>query len=247
MGKPQTRLSESQKASLCDYYKKNPRIKLDDIGQWAKREFKLSAAPNRTTIGRIIKDSSRYDSVQPQNANIRKTRVITHKPLDEAVATWVLQMEHRKICLSDDLIQRKALQLAKMMDIPTEKFKASNGWLHNFKKRHAFKQFRIHGESGDAQMTGIEEPMQIIRAKISSYDYDDIYNMDETGLFYNLAPDATIASRQIEGMTSIIHRLLIYRSKERQNSYYHWFHHQCNRNGSLGTSLHRTCRETSCF
>jgi len=200
MGKPQTRLSEAQKASVCNYHKKNPRIRLEEIGKWAQTEFKLQAAPDRSTIGRIIKNSTRYDSIQPQNAHLRKARVITHKALEDAMTTWVLQMEHRKICLADDLIQKKALQLAEMMGIPQDKFRASNGWLHNFKKRHAFKQFRIHGESGDAQITGIEDQMRILRAKISLYDHDDIYNMDETGLFYNLAPDTTIASRQIQGL-----------------------------------------------
>jgi len=48
-------------------------------------------------------------------------------------------------------------------------------------------------------MTGIDEHMQILRGKIATYDHDDVYNMDETGLFYNLAPDTTIASSQIEG------------------------------------------------
>ena len=81
-----------------------------------------------------------------------------------------------------------------MMDIPIDKFRASNGWLYNFKKRHAFKQFRIHGESGDAQMTGIDNQLRILCAKIASYDDDDVYNMDEMGLFYNLTPDTTIVS-----------------------------------------------------
>ena len=49
-------------------------------------------------------------------------------------------------------------------------------------------------------MTGIDNQLRILRAKIASYDDDDVYNMDETGLFYNLAPDTTIASRQIEGL-----------------------------------------------
>jgi hypothetical protein len=58
-------------------------------------------------------------------------------------------------------------------------------------------------------MAGIEEIMQILRAKIACYNHDDVYNMDETGLFYNLAPDTTIASSQIEGLYSSENPLLI--------------------------------------
>ena len=209
MAKPPARLTAGQKASVCDYHKKNPCIRFEQIGKWAKREFKLQEAPDRSTIGRIIKQASRYESLQPQEIHLLKAPVIPFKPFEEVMATWVLQMEHRKICLSDALIQKQALRLAKMMDIPEDKFKASNGWLQAFKTRHRFKQFRIHGESGDAQMTGIEEHMQILRAKIASYNHDDVYNMDETGLFYNLAPDTTIASSQIEGLHTLENPLLI--------------------------------------
>lgn len=200
MGKPQTRLTEKQKALVCEYHQKNPRINYEEIGNWAKKEFKLHFAPDRTTVGRILQNSTRYESIQPQNARLLKARVIKHPQLEQALATWVLQMEHQKKCLSDGLIQQKARKLTTMMNISTEDFKASNGWLANFKTRNGLKQHQIHGESGDAQMTGIEEHMQILQAKISSHNHDDVYNMDETGLFYNLVPDKTIASRQIEGL-----------------------------------------------
>jgi Tc5 transposase DNA-binding domain len=205
MGKPQTRLNEKQKALVCEYRQKNPRINYEEIGKWAKKEFKLQFAPDPTTVGRILRNSTRYESIQPQNARLLKACVVKHPHLEQAMATWVLQMEHQKICLSNDLIQHKARTLATMMGIPAESFKASNGWLANFKTRNGLKQHRIHGQSGDAQMTGIEERMQILQTKISGYNYDDVYNMDETGLFYNFAPDKTIASRQIEGCFNLRH------------------------------------------
>jgi hypothetical protein len=46
-------------------------------------------------------------------------------------------------------------------------------------------------------MTGIDEHMQILQAKIASYKHDDVYNMDEMGLFYNFASDTTIAMRWV--------------------------------------------------
>ena len=118
MAKPQARLTAGQKACVCNYHKKNPRIKFEQVGQWAKKKFKLQEAPDRSTIGRIIKQSSRYESLQPHETGLLKAPVIAFKPLEEAMATWILQMEHRKICLSDALIQKQALRLAKMMDIP---------------------------------------------------------------------------------------------------------------------------------
>jgi hypothetical protein len=36
-------------------------------------------------------------------------------------------------------------------------------------------------------MEGFKEQITVIRSKIVKYDYDDVYNMNETGLFYNIA------------------------------------------------------------
>jgi hypothetical protein len=48
-------------------------------------------------------------------------------------------------------------------------------------------------------MEGIEETLETIRSKIKEYNMDNVYNFDETGVFYRMAPDKTIAQRQIEG------------------------------------------------
>ena len=88
-----------------------------------------------------------------------------------------------------------------MLNIPNDQYPSfSNGWLHAFKERNGLKRYCSHGESGDAEMEGIEEKLKDIRSKIAEYNAEDVYNFDETGLFYNLAPDTTIAKRQIEGI-----------------------------------------------
>jgi hypothetical protein len=48
-------------------------------------------------------------------------------------------------------------------------------------------------------MEGIDETIEQIIEKIKQYKLQDIYNMDETGLFYRMSPDKTISTRQIEG------------------------------------------------
>jgi len=76
MAKAQMRLSEAQKSAVCDYCKKNPRLNYEQVGIWVKKEFKLPTAPDRTTIAKIVKDSTRYESVQPQNRRLLKAQVI---------------------------------------------------------------------------------------------------------------------------------------------------------------------------
>ncbi|CAG8633122.1 14181_t:CDS:1, partial [Dentiscutata heterogama] len=52
-----------------------------------------------------------------------------------------------------------------------------------------------HSESGSADLEAIELNLPIIICKTDKYSLRDIYNIDETGLFYSIASDHTIASR----------------------------------------------------
>ena len=105
-------------------------------------------------------------------------------------------MEHRKIRISGDLIKEKGHQFAQSLSIINPP-SFSNGWLQAFNHHHSFHEHRIHGESGDAQMSNIDGLVAVIKGKIAQYEARDVYNMDEMGLFYNLAPDTTISRRQI--------------------------------------------------
>ena len=191
--------SMNQRAAIVKYHAANSTMQYEKIAEWAQKEFKLTSRPNPTTIGRIITNKDAYAELAPQDRHIKRVRVIAHPQLDTALANWVLQMQYQKLRIDTAIIQAKAVQFGRTLDIPDGTLQFSNGWLQKFCKRHRFQEFRIHGESGDAQMQNIEEELQHIKHIIAQYTPDDIYNMDETGLFYNLAPDKTIAQRQIEG------------------------------------------------
>ena len=45
----------------------------------------------------------------------------------------------------------------------------------------------------------LELELAELRTFLSDYDLDDIYNVDETGLFWKLLPDRTLASEQLPG------------------------------------------------
>ncbi|KAI1000937.1 hypothetical protein K3495_g7264 [Podosphaera aphanis] len=59
---------------------------------------------------------------------------------------------------------------------------------------------RQHGESGSVNTELVEQELPPLRALLSGYASRDIFNADETGLFYRMSPDQTISARQTEGM-----------------------------------------------
>ncbi|KAG2070402.1 CenpB-DNA-bind-domain-containing protein [Suillus decipiens] len=74
-------------------------------------------------------------------------RVAKHRPskfpeVEEALVEWLLQMKQQQqnTLLSDNLIRTKAKETARSLQIPDERFKASSGWVENFKHRHNIRK-----------------------------------------------------------------------------------------------------------
>jgi hypothetical protein len=69
-------------------------------------------------------------------------------------------------------------------DAGAKNFKFSNGWLEKFQDRHNIRSLRVYGESGSVNMEELERALPGIRDKLRGFSLRDIYNMDETGLFF---------------------------------------------------------------
>ena len=75
-------------------------------------------------------------------------------------------------------------------------FKASDGWLCRFKFRHGLSNRRTHGESLDASEECVEGFRQELLKLVDkeSLLVGQLYNADETGLYYRSIPECTLAS-----------------------------------------------------
>ncbi|GBM71388.1 Tigger transposable element-derived protein 4 [Araneus ventricosus] len=70
----------------------------------------------------------------------------------------------------------------------------SSGWLYKFKLRHGITGKTVSGESGDVDCETMDDWIQNqLPDLIKGYEQKDIFNADETGLFYNLQPSKTLA------------------------------------------------------
>ena len=93
-------------------------------------------------------------SILPSTTKKQRNSV-RNKPLDEELKQWVLRMWDHGVFLTDDVIKEKAGRTQETLNLfvpPSLRttITFSNGWLHAFKKRHSFKCYKSHGESGDA-------------------------------------------------------------------------------------------------
>lgn len=180
----------------------NPKMTQKMLSEWAKQEFNMVKALSQPAISNIVNKKRQVpDDISESELNLKKPRAVKCGNLDDILASWVIDCQERRIALSWQILQKKALFFADELSIPEEDRPAfSNGWVEKFLLRHNLKSMKLSGERGSADIDAIRAELPSLQRIISRYKASDVFNMDETGLFYCMAPDRTIASRQLGGM-----------------------------------------------
>ena len=75
-------------------------------------------------------------------------------------------------------------------------FVASNGWFERFKRRHGIRFLTISGEKLSADLSSITPYIHRLRGKMQEMNITEnqLYNADESGLYYRLLPAKTFAA-----------------------------------------------------
>ncbi|XP_046663125.1 jerky protein homolog-like [Homalodisca vitripennis] len=99
--------------------------------------------------------------------------------------------------ISGPLLCEKAIQINKKLGGSAD-FKASTGWLKNFKSRHGIRELDIQGEilSGDSAAAEKYKETFSKLLKDEGYSLDLVYNADETGLNWKALPRKSLASKR---------------------------------------------------
>jgi len=99
-------------------------------------------------------------------------------------------MRSANVPLSGSLVQEKARALAALHGI--ENFDCSSGWLWRFKQRNGISSLVISGEANKVDETEINKWLDTFMTEFKAYSPRDVFNLDETGVFFNLLPDRTL-------------------------------------------------------
>ena len=177
-------LTFSQKKELCEKHRDQ---KLS--GVQLAREYEISDS----TVSDILKKSDHWLSIDTSspNANNFREKSSYYPQIEEAMIIWVDQQISRDLILSGPIIQEKAKEFAVLFDI--DNFSASGGWLNNFKRRNNLHSYKISGEAGSAPINEISQMRMELQEILQEYELKDIWNCDETALFWRLEPCKTIA------------------------------------------------------
>ena len=172
------------------------------LSEFAMRQFNLEKEPSQSTISAIINQklkSMSRDAVIADDSK-KRLRTVQYPELEEALRYWVLQCENKRVAISGALIQEQARRFASKFNIPEDEMpKFSVGWLVKFQQRHNLRSVKLCGESGSADEQAIRDHLPGIIEEVKKYRHCDVFNMHETGLFYRMAPDKTIATKNLKG------------------------------------------------
>ena len=106
--------------------------------------------------------------------------------LESRILKWIETMRiFHKEPVSQAAIVHKGLMLAEKMGV--EDFKGSNGWIQKFIRRNNIgHSVRLHGEAASSQAAQFAAEIDDIRDDLKQFKPSNIYNQDETGLFYKM-------------------------------------------------------------
>ncbi|CAG8698035.1 880_t:CDS:2 [Dentiscutata erythropus] len=125
-------------------------------------------------------------------------RAVTVPEVELALKEFMLNYQYRTN-LNDAILIQKVKLLTAGLGVPEGTLQFSSGWLQKFKEHNSIRQIKLQSEAASADNDAITSVLPLLRSKCASYPLHRIYNMDETGLFYYLELDQTLATYRIAG------------------------------------------------
>ena len=96
------------------------------------------------------------------------------------------------------ILQQKGLEFARRLGIENQ-LKCANGQVYRFKQRNGLQKVNFSGEANSASLETLPEEKARLHSLLAKYNEEDIYNADETGLFFRMEPNQTLSTGAVAG------------------------------------------------
>jgi hypothetical protein len=127
----------------------------------------------------------------------RKTgKESTFAEFETVLFTWYQKARTSKILTDGTILREKAKIIAAQLNI--DYFSASNGWVSRFKDRHGLVFKKLAGGSDEVSVKSTDAWLESLPSLLEGYEPCDVYNVDKTGLFFNVLPDRTLVYKGVK-------------------------------------------------
>ena len=177
---------------MCAYKKNHPNATQEEICALGLED---SVEIGQMTSSDILHGAEKWLSTEDLNSTKESKGHFTQ--LEASLWTRFGNISSQSLAISDDMLWMKANEFGESLGVAGLSY--STGWLQGFKKCHGIKMPVIHGESASVEADIVEEERRKLRKTLCGYSRDCIYNIDETGLFFHLEPNKTLATGAVSG------------------------------------------------
>ena len=161
------------------------------------REYRCCLA----TITRISKSPDLITlELTAANGESKRERPLAFPQTDLSLFIWFSQARALDFSVDDLLLRQKAQEFA--IEAGETTFSGSNGWLYSWKNRHGLSFKKPCGESKDADRQAVTVwERDVLPGILGEYSPNDLFNADETALFYKQMKRGTLTlpGEQLEG------------------------------------------------
>ena len=155
-----------------------------DRGDKSKQEIAKQFNIPPSTLSTILKNREIICNTKP--LKYKRLRLAEYEDVEQCLSKWFTQCRNQNIPLGGPMVKTKAEQFAARLG--HNDFKASNGWVDNFIKRHDIGFRKVSGESASVSDEVCSEWKALLPSLLAEYEPHNIFNADETGLFFKCAP-----------------------------------------------------------
>ena len=147
-----------------------------------------------STLSTFIKDRAKIENAfvsstfQPDRKRMR-TCTDEHQQIETVLLRW-FKGKHQNVPVDGPVFYTKAVAIAEEIGFPD--FQPNPSWLQRFKKRNGIVFNKVSGEAGSVSEKTVEDwKSKTLPHILKDYQPSDIFNADETGLFYRCLPNKT--------------------------------------------------------
>lgn len=150
----------------------------------------------RSTLSTLLKNKADIKSkaAEQRTSGACRVRAPAHEKVEKALYAWFLEVRAKNIPVDGPMLMAKAKWFAAALG--DDNFADNTGWLQRFKNRHKIVGKTISGESGAVISQDIQQWISKEWPEIcAKFSPAQIFNADETGLFWQMLPSKTLDVR----------------------------------------------------
>uniref|UniRef100_A0A8C4Q849 Uncharacterized protein n=2 Tax=Eptatretus burgeri TaxID=7764 RepID=A0A8C4Q849_EPTBU len=186
------------------------KVKMDVLGRYERgdrtADIKCALGLSESTLRTIrnsaekIKESARCGtSVSATKTSYARSSIM--EKMERMLSTWIEHQNQENVPVGMLVIQAKARSIYEDLindEGEVKPFNASSGWFSNFRNRYNYHNIKMTGEAVAADTVAAEKFPAFLKAIIEEGGYSpkQIFNVDETGLFWKRMPRRTYISRE---------------------------------------------------